>query len=294
MPTTRDIKGRIRSVTTTKKTTKAMNLVSSAKMARARGRLNAANPYFTLTKKTIGDIINGCKETISPEDFPFFEGNRPLKNALVVTIANDRGLCGGYNVNVTKLAARLAVDLTNQGKTVNFLTIGNKARDFLRRGGANIIKHFGGISESPTVLDAQDIIKELVHMYEQEIVDEIHVVYTEFVSAITYVPTSVRMLPLSADDFPPELSAKTGMIKFEPSSAEVLTRVIPKYLSTTMYETLITSAASGQGATMTAMDAATENAENIISNLTLVLNRVRQAAITQEISEIVGGANALE
>lgn len=294
MATTRDIKGRIRSVTTTKKTTKAMNLVSSAKMARARGRLNAANPYFTLTRKTIGDIINGCAEIISAEEFPFFEGNRPLRKALVVAIANDRGLCGGYNSNVTKKAAMVAADLSDEGKDVTFLTIGNKARDFLRRGGARIINHYGGISESPTVLDAQDIVKELVDLYENEVVDEIHVVYTEFVSAITYIPKSIRMLPLSVADFPPEEGHKFDSIKFEPSSKDVLTRVIPKYLSTTMYETLITSAASGQGATMTAMDSATENAENIIDNLTLVLNRVRQAAITQEISEIVGGANALD
>ncbi|MCL2855656.1 MAG: ATP synthase F1 subunit gamma [Defluviitaleaceae bacterium] len=294
MATSRDIKARIRSVTTTKKTTKAMNLVSSAKMARARGRLNAANPYFKLTKKTIGDILNGCAETISPEDFPFFEGNRPLKKALVVAIANDRGLCGGYNSNVTKLAAQVALGLSDEGKSVTFFTIGNKARDFLRRGGAAIIGHVGGIAASPSVLDAQDITKELVDMYENGDVDEIHVVYTEFVSAITYVPASVRILPLSAADFPAEEGHVRGMVKFEPNSTEVLTRVIPKYLSTTMYETLITSAASGQGATMAAMDAATENAENIISNLTLVLNRVRQAAITQEISEIVGGANALE
>jgi F-type H+-transporting ATPase subunit gamma len=295
----RDIKGRIRSVTTTKKTTKAMNLVSSAKMARARGKLHAANPYFFHIHKAIADVLNSELDEALLEDYPAFEGSRTIKRALVVAIANDRGLCGGYNVNISKLAASLAADLSDEGKEVGFLTIGNKGRDFIRRAGGSIIDHFGGISESPLVEDARHIMARIMELYLSGQVDEVYVCYTEFKSAITYVPKSMKMLPLSPKDFPvregQEIRKGGGtQIKFEPSPKEVLSYIIPKYLGTALYEAMITSAASGQGATMTAMDSATENAENIIDNLTLILNRVRQAAITQEISEIVGGASALE
>ncbi|MDR2168367.1 MAG: ATP synthase F1 subunit gamma [Clostridiales bacterium] len=290
MPTMRDIKGRIRSVSTTKKTTKAMNLVSSSKMAKARGVLNAANPYFAHMRRAIGDILHA-----SPDfEHPVFEGNRKLQKALIVVIANDRGLCGGYNVNVSKLAANLAVSLSDEGKEVSFLTIGNKARDFLRRAGGNIVEHFSGISEKPTIEDAREIMPLIMKLYNLGEVDEVYIAYTEFKSAITYIPKSLRILPVSTDDFPLEEGRKYGQMKFEPSADEVLSYIVPKFLGTTLFECLITAAASGQGATMTAMDSATENAENIIDNLTLILNRVRQAAITQEISEIVGGANALE
>jgi F-type H+-transporting ATPase subunit gamma len=288
----RDIKGRIRSVTTTKKTTKAMNLVSSAKMARARGKLNAANPYFTLTRRAITDILNGEKSGGAALKHAALEV-REAKKALIVVIANDRGLCGGYNANICKLAAHLAADLSKAGKDVSFLTIGNKARDFIRRAGGHIISSYSGISESPTVDDAKEIGAKLMELFTSGEVCEVYVAYTQFISAITYKPKYLRLLPLCLDDFEPEEDRDYSFLKFEPSAAEVLDYIVPKFLSTTVYETLITSAASGQGATMTAMDSATENAENIIDNLTLILNRVRQAHITQEISEIVGGANAL-
>jgi len=290
MATMRDIKGRIRSVSTTKKTTKAMNLVSSAKMARARGTLHAATPYFKHMRSTIGSILNS-----SPDfDHPVFEGSRAIKKALVVVIANDRGLCGGYNINVSKKAAALAARLSDEGKEVCFLCIGNKARDFIRRAGGNVVKAYSGISERPTVQDAREIMNVLMELYNSGEIHEVHVAYTEFVSAITYIPQTIRLLPVSPDDFPLEEGQNPSIIKFEPSAHEVLSHIVPKYLGTMLFESLITSAASGQGATMTAMDSATENASSIIDNLTLVLNRVRQAAITQEISEIVGGANALE
>ena len=292
MATMRDIKGRIRSVTTTKKTTKAMNLVSSAKMARARGKLNAANPYFTLARRAITDILNGEKEGGAALKHVTLE-EREANKALVVVIANDRGLCGGYNANICKIAGHLAVSLSDEGKEVSFFTIGNKARDFIRRAGGNIIDSYSGISESPTTHDADEISEKLMELFVNGEVDEVYVAYTQFVSAITYRPKHLKLLPLSREDFEPEEGRDYSFLKFEPSPAEVLDYIIPKFISTAFYETLITSAASGQGATMTAMDSATENAENIIDNLTLILNRVRQAAITQEISEIVGGANAL-
>ena len=302
MPTMRDIKGRIRSVTTTKKTTKAMNLVSSSKLARAKVKLTRGTPFFNHMRRVIANIIHGADEV----EHRYFE-EREIKRSLIITIANDRGLCGGYNANVSKLAYNLANSIEND---VVFFTIGNKARDFVRNlhtqrrqsdkpqdiEKVNPLDHISGISENPFYEDALDIAGRIMPLYESGFIDEVYVCYTEFVSAITYDPKYMRILPLQVEDFPQELDPK-GMrflMTFEPSAQDVLDYVVPKYLATIIFEALSTSAASGQAATMTAMDAATENAENIIDNLTLMYNRARQAAITQEISEIVGGANALD
>jgi len=295
----RDIKGRIRSVTTTKKTTKAMNLVSSSKLSRAKAKLTRGTPFFEQMRRVIVNVVDSAGEV----EHKYFEKRR-VKRSLVIVIANDRGLCGGYNANVCKYAVGLANSIPND---VVFFTIGKKARDFMRNLGGpghdgeiddgGIIDHMTGISENPFYDDALDIADKIMPLYESGLIDEVHVCYTQFVTAITYVPTSIRILPLDAADFAEETKAKGGMralMKFEPSPDEVLDYVVPKYLATILFSALTTSAAAGQAATMMAMDSATENAENIIDGLTLMYNRARQAAITQEVSEIVGGANALK
>jgi len=307
MATMRDIKGRIRSVTTTKKTTKAMNLVSSSKLARAKAKLTRGTPFFESMRRVISQVVNGSDMSDGNIGHAYFDNSREVKTSLVIVIANDRGLCGGYNTNVCRLARNLADGLTGD---VKFFTIGNKARDFINimhnqlnrssgtdSGDAGIIDHIGGISENPFFEDALDLTDKIMPLYESGFVDEVYVCYTEFVSAITYEPKYMRILPMSAEDFPQEPKQPgeyTYMMKFEPNPKQVLDFVVPKYLATIILEALSTSAAAGQAATMTAMDSATENAENIIDSLTLMYNRARQAAITQEISEIVGGANALE
>ena len=286
MATLRDIKGRIRSVTTTQKTTKAMNLVSSSKMARAKVKLTRSTPFFDEVRRVIGNIVIGSGDI----QHKYFV-RRETKRSLIIVIANDRGLCGGYNTNICKLATNLKKSLDSEA---SFYCIGNKARDFFKRAGEDIMGFKNGISENPFYEDAQEIAKMVMPLYEEGQFDEVYICYTEFVSAITYIPKSMRILPLSAADFEDVAGNNADFIKFEPSPMEVLNYVIPKYLATIILAALSNSAASGQAATMTAMDSATENAENIIENLTLLKNRVRQAAITQEISEIVGGANALE
>ena len=295
MPTMRDIKGRIRSVTTTKKTTKAMNLVSSSKLARAKAKLTRGTPFFDQMRRVIVNIVDSAGEV----EHKYFE-KRKVKRSLIIVIANDRGLCGGYNANVCKYAVGLAKSLPNEAV---FFTIGKKARDFVRNlsqingNDGGIIDHMGGISESPFYDDALEIADKIMPLYESGLIDEVHVCYTQFVTAITYVPTHIRILPLDAADFAEEREVQSGMkslMSFEPSPKEVLDYVVPKYLATIIFSALSTSAAAGQAATMMAMDSATENAENIIDGLTLMYNRARQAAITQEVSEIVGGANALK
>jgi len=285
----REIKGRIRSVSSTKKTTKAMNLVSSSKLARAKAKLVKSTPFFDQMRRIIANIISVNEDF----DHIYFE-KRIAKRSLIIVIANDRGLCGGYNNNICKLAAEVADDLTANGKEVSFFCIGNKSRDFFRRRGDYILDSQNGISENPFHEDAQEIIDKILPLYLNGRVDEVHICFTEFVSAITYAPQSIKILPLYEADFADAAETDARLIKFEPSPYEVLDYVVPKYLASITLEALSTSAAAGQAATMTAMDSATENAGNIIDNLNLVYNRARQAAITQEISEIVGGANALQ
>jgi len=285
----REIKGRIRSVTTTQKTTKAMNLVASSKLARAKVKLVKSTPFFDQMRKVIGNIISVNEDF----DHRFFE-KRAAKKALVIVIANDRGLCGGYNNNICKLGGELGDRLIADGKQVSYFCIGNKSRDFFRRRGSDILDSQNGISENPFYEDAQQIVDKILPLYLAGMADEVHICYTQFVSAITYVPQSVQVLPLYEADFADAAEEGAKLIKFEPSPYEVLDYVVPKFLAAITLEALSTSAASGQAATMTAMDSATENAGNIIDNLTLMYNRARQAAITQEISEIVGGANALQ
>ena len=289
MATMREIKGRIRSVTTTQKTTKAMNLVSSSKLARAKAKLVKSTPFFEQMRKVIGNIISVNEDF----DHRYFE-KRTAKKSLVIVIANDRGLCGGYNNNICKLAAELGDGLEADGKQVSYFCIGNKSRDFFRRKGSKILDSQNGISENPFYEDAQAITGKILPKYLDGAIDEVYICYTEFVSAITYTPSSVQILPLYEADFADAAEAGANLIKFEPSPYEILDYVVPKFLAAITLEALSTSAASGQAATMTAMDSATENAGNIIDNLNLVYNRARQAAITQEISEIVGGANALQ
>jgi len=288
MATKREIKGRIRSVTTTQKTTKAMKLVSSSKLARAKSKLIKSVPFFAEMRAAIANIV------ATGEDFThrYFE-EREIRRSLIIVIANDRGLCGGYNSNICKVAAQLEDDLAKEGKEVSFFCIGTKSRDFFRRRGSVILHDQSGISENPFYEDALEIADRIMPLYEAGTVDEVFVCYTEFVSAITYVPESVKILPLLASDFAGSEKANAALIKFEPSPHEVLEYIVPKYLATILLESLVISATAGQAATMTAMDSATENAGNIIDGLTLMYNRARQAAITQEISEIVGGADAL-
>ena len=289
MATKREIKGRIRSVTTTQKTTKAMKLVSSSKLARAKSKLVRSVPFFAEMRTAIANIII-IKDNLNHRYFT----ERVAQRSLIIVIANDRGLCGGYNNNICKQAAQLEDALKAQGKEAAFFCIGSKGRDFFRRRGAEILGWKAGISENPLYEDARDIAAEILSLYDDGEADEVYICYTEFVSAITYIPETVRILPLLPEDFAGAAEKGAALIKFEPSPEKVLEYVVPKYIGTIVYETLSTAAAAGQAATMTAMDSATENAGNIIDSLTLLYNRARQAAITQEISEIVSGADALK
>lgn len=279
----RDIKRRIRSVSNTKKITKAMELVSSAKLRKARTRLDITRPYFDTVIRSINEILantDGVKHPMLTK--------REVNNVLYIVLSSDRGLCGGYNSNITKLVEKHSSDK----KAVSVITIGSKAKSYFESRHYNIKESFLQISENPTYQDALEIGSLALKLYQNGEIDEINLVYTSFVSTITYEPKVLKLLP--ADNFKAEEKAKKTLVEYEPSPESVLDYLVPKYVISAVYGGLIESSASEQGSRRVAMESATDNAEEMIGKLQLRYNRARQAAITQEISEIVGGAEALK
>lgn len=281
---TRDIKRKIRSVNSTMQITKAFELVSTAKLKRARDRMDITKPYFETIQEAVQDILSSDKSIKSKYISNTF-GSKPL----YIVVTSDRGLCGGYNVNAIKKALESGPSKTD----AKFIVIGKKAYDILKQAGYNVVDSFLYISEKPEYIHAAQVAKAAISLFEKGEVDSIHFIYTRFASTISQVATDLLLLPIER----PEPKAEDGpivVVNYEPSPEEVLKYIIPKYVESTLYGGMIESSASEQAARRLAMENASDNAEEIIDELTLSFNQARQAAITQEISEIVGGAEALK
>lgn len=283
MASMRDIKRRIKSVNSTQQITKAMNLVASSKLTRARNRLNDTRPFFNETRKAIADIVSGSKGI----NHPFLE-EREVKSTAVIVLTGDRGLCGGYNINVSKTALE-RVESSNDAKVI---TIGSKAKEFFKLRGKNIVDSYTGISEKPTYEDALKIAGKALELFTSGEVDEVYLAYTEFISTLSSEPKLIKILPVDVNEFKKDenTAESHALTIYEPSEEAVLDYVIPKYVNTVIFGALVESAVCELGARMTAMDSATENASEMIDSLNLLYNRARQGAITQEITEIVGGS----
>jgi len=281
MASMREIKHRIRSVRSTQQITRAMNMVAASKLQRARGKLDSLRPFVGETIRITRDV----SARISDRGNPYIR-QRPVNNTLVIVISGDRGLCGGYNVNVSKAALALVNDKPGE----QMITIGTKARDYFNRRRKEIIRTYSGISENPFYEDASDIGLLAVDLYDSGEVDEVYLVYTEFLSIVNAQPKTLKLLPLPAE---PEQGARGGLFDFEPGEGAFLSYIVPRYVSTAVYGAMVESAACEQGARMTSMDSATKNSSDLINKLALQYNRARQDAITQELTEIVSGANAI-
>lgn len=281
-----DIKRRIKSVNSTMQITKAMELVSTSKLKRARVRLDKSKPYFETVLESIKDVLANAKGI----KHPFLE-KREVKNTLYILITSDKGLAGGYNANVNKLLQNEIKDK----EAAKIITVGVKGRDYFRRRGYNVIESLTGISETPEASDARHIGEKAIDLYRTGVVDEIKIVYTQFKSTISYVPEIITLLPATFEEKEISLDNKgyRSLTRFEPSEEAVLDYLIPKYIGSTIYGAMIEASASESGSRRLAMENATDNADEMIKSLELVKNRARQAAITQEISEIVSGAEAL-
>ena len=279
MPSMKSIKRRIKSVNATKKIMKAMNMVSASKLQKARIQLNAARPFLSEASRVIDNLKN-CNERLES----IFVKQRQVNNTAYVVITSDRGLCGSFNTNV----AEKAHSHMKEGKNEHVIALGLKGRDYLRRRGKNVLRSYAGISETAFYEDAVSIASILASLYTSGEVDEAYLAYTHFESTLTYVPRLVKILPLSIER---EAVKKVDEMKYERDVNYFLDHAIPMYLSALIYAALAESLACEQAARMMSMDSAVKNASDIIDKLTRTYNRRRQAYITQEISEIVSGAN---
>ncbi|MGF7183928.1 F-type H+-transporting ATPase subunit gamma [Desulfitispora alkaliphila] len=279
----RDIKRRIRSVKNTQQITKAMKMVSAAKLRKAQERVVAARPF----KSKLEEVLKRLVAVSGEIDHPLIQVREPQKAAYVVVTA-DKGLCGGYNSNLIKLAHKQVEQSEIPAEVV---AVGRKGRDFFRRKEKRIGHEFINIGEEINIELARQVTRAVTNMYESGEYDQIYLVYTEFMTAIQQQPVVKKLLPI---DPPEDEGEDAGDYIFEPSAEEVLNTLLPRYVENVVYQALLEAKASEHGARMTAMGSATDNAAEMIEKLTLSYNRARQAAITREISEIVGGAEALK
>ena len=276
---TKEIKNRIRSMESTKQITKAMEMVAASKLRRAQAQVLNSRPYFEILWSTVNDIVDGTRDLSSP-----YLTARPVKKSAFIVIAGDRGLAGGYNSNILKLALS-----EMEGKNVTVLPIGKKAADFYKSRNLELMTESYREAEDVSVGDCFTIAKMLCREYKAGNIDEIVIAYTNFVSVLSQTPATLRLLPLLRQTTGREGTIQTDIL-YEPDGNEVFEAIVPEYLGGVIYGALCESRAAEQAARRTAMDSATQNAEEMIGDLSLKFNRARQAAITQEITEIVAGA----
>lgn len=279
MANTRDIRRKIRSVSSTMQITSAFELVSTAKLRRARKKLDASRMYFDKLESALADVLgseNGSNL--------YLKGSK-MEKPLVIMLTSDRGLCGGFNVN----AIKSALEVPN----ATYFCIGKKGSDFVGSRNLKRAGHLHGVTERPSYEHALYTANIAVDLFKKGEVDGVILVYSKFVSTISFSPRHLQLLPILKEDVPQGESAAGEVIHYEPGKDEVLNMIMPKYVAGLIFGAMIESSASEQAARRLAMEAATGNAEEIIEELTLTYNQARQAAITQEISEIVGGAEAL-
>ncbi|WP_405978579.1 F0F1 ATP synthase subunit gamma [Streptomyces sp. NBC_00158] len=288
-------KRRIRAITATKKITKAMEMIAASRIVKAQRKVAASMPYATELTRAVTAVATGSntKHALTTEV------EAPTR-AAVLLITSDRGLAGGYSSNAIKQAERLIERLRAEGKEVDSYIVGRKGLAYYGFRERKVADSWTGFTDSPAYADAKRVAGPLIEAIQTETaeggVDELHIVYTEFVSMMTQNPVDGRMLPLSLDQAPDEDGAKGEILplfEFEPSAEDVLDALLPRYVESRIYNALLQAAASEHAARRRAMKAATDNAGDLIKSLSRLANAARQAEITQEISEIVGGASAM-
>jgi F-type H+-transporting ATPase subunit gamma len=290
----REYRQRIRTVKATQKITKAFELIAASRMIKAQQRTAASTPYARAITRAVSAVA-----TYSNEDHPLTTEKPNVERAAMLLVTSDRGLAGAYSSNVIKAGERLAEKLRGEGKTVVPYIAGRKGSAYYRFRRRDVAKEWGGFSDAPQYENAQEIAQTLIEAFMRDTaeggVDEIHIVYTRFVNMVTQEPEVVRLLPLEVveGDEPPAPDDVLPLYEFEPSAAAVLDALLPRYVESRIFNALLMSAASELAARQRAMKSATDNADELIKTYTRLANNARQSEITQEISEIVGGANAL-
>ncbi|OLO42283.1 F0F1 ATP synthase subunit gamma [Alkalihalophilus pseudofirmus] len=286
MASLRDIKTRINSTKNTRQITKAMKMVSAAKLNRSQEKAKSFLPYTEKIREVVASIAAGNSDV----NHPMLQ-ERPVKKTGYIVITADRGLAGGYNANIIRGVINKIQERHSSPDEYGLIVIGRIGRDLLRRRNLPIIQEITGLGDQPEFNDIKNLTRTTVEMFSDEIFDELYIWYNHFVSPITQEVTEQKVLPLT------DISASNDVkasYEYEPTEEAILEQLLPQYAESLIYGALLDAKASEFGARMTAMSAATDNATALIDSLTLAYNRARQAAITQEITEIVGGAAALE
>ena len=296
MASTQDLKRRVRSITNTRKVTRAMELVASARLRRAQMRIEAMRPYAD----RMLELMAGVSQAAGAVRLPLLERREQITTVAIVPVTADRGLAGGFNAQIIRRSLALMREQRAEGREVVWFSTGRKAASTLRFRRLSLTQSWTGFSERPAYSDAQAVAHAIAEAYTSGDVDTVYVVYNAFVSALTQKVTVRELLPIPTDllersedeERDEEQFGKPDFI-YEPEPEEILARLLPVYVETELYRALLESAASEQGARMTAMRNASKAAGELIDTLTLAMNRARQAEITQEILEVVAGADAL-
>ncbi len=283
MASMRDIKRRRDSIHSTGQITKAMKLVSTVKLQKAKAKAENSRPFFNMMYDTVCNIL---AKSDSVQHKYLVAGESDKKGVIVVTA--NRGLAGGYNTNVTKMV--LGSELTPENSVV--YAVGRKGKDILARKNFQIRSDYSDVINEPLYTDAMNICKEVLEAFTKGEIGEIYLAYTSFKNTVVHEPRLIKLLPVDSSELNSESESSIPM-NYEPDEEEVLDIIIPKYMTSLIYGALVESVASENGARMQAMDSATSNAEEMIANLSLKFNRARQASITQELTEIIAGAQAI-
>ena len=292
MPTLRDIRKRLKAIQNTKKITAAMKMVAAAKLRKVQDRMLNFRPYATRMQSVLSDLAKVAEREIHP-----LLVLRPRKTVEVIVLTSDKGLCGAFNANILRTSARYIENLKNEGIAISLSVIGRKSRDYFRRRNVPMRKTWIGLSGRITYSNAQEIANDLIENYSNETIDEVIFIYNEFKSLIAQKITKMKLLPIGTID-KEEGGTKEpsifGDYMYEPSRAAIFEQLLPKHIEVQIYRALLESSAAEEAARMTAMENATKNCGELITKVTLLANKVRQASITKELMDIVGGVEALK
>jgi len=292
MPTLRDIRKRLKAIQNTKKITAAMKMVAAAKLRKVQDRMLNFRPYATRMQSVLSDLAKVAEREIHP-----LLVLRPRKTVEVIVLTSDKGLCGAFNANILRTSARYIENLKNEGIAISLSVIGRKSRDYFRRRNVPMRKTWIGLSGRITYSNAQEIANDLIENYSNETIDEVIFIYNEFKSLIAQKITMMKLLPIGTID-KEEGGTKEpsifGDYMYEPSRAAIFEQLLPKHIEVQIYRALLESSAAEEAARMTAMENATKNCGELITKVTLLANKVRQASITKELMDIVGGVEALK
>ena len=287
MAGSKEIRTKIKSVENTRKITKAMEMVAASKMRKAQERMTAARPYAEKIRAVAAHLSHAQSEY----KHPFLIQRENVKNIGIIIVTSDKGLCGGLNTNVLRSSISQIKDWEKAGKKVQVSAIGNKAISFMGRVGTNIKSQVSGMGDTPHMEDLLGAVKVMLDSFTNGEIDQLHICYTKFINTMKQEPNMEQLLPLSGDKS--ETPETTWDYIYEPDATLVIDALLSRYIETLIYHGVAENMASEQSSRMVAMKAASDNAGNVIDELTLVYNKARQAAITKEISEIVGGAAAV-